>query len=86
MKFTELNGDQFSGFLGTGDCLKALKKFAEAANAYSKAIDLLNSQKLKPNYEQLVQQSHMKRGLAFYHGHEYDLALKDFQIVTVEDT
>ena len=52
-KFIELNASPFSGYLGVGDCYKALKRYSEASKAYTKAIKLLTQQKSKPNYEQL---------------------------------
>ena len=43
-KFIELNSSPFSGYLGVGDCLKALKRYGEASKAYTKAIKLLPQQ------------------------------------------
>ena len=42
--------ESFTGQLGIGDCLKALKKYRQAIDAYSKAVSLLPTQKAKPNY------------------------------------
>ena len=44
------NEDSFTGQLGIGDCLKALKRHREAIEAYSHAISLLDTQKTKSNF------------------------------------
>ena len=44
------NEESFTGQLGIGDCLKALKQYRQAIEAYSKAISLLPSQKNKANF------------------------------------
>ena len=66
-KFIQLNKTSFSGYLGVGDCQKALKSYKEATKAYTKAISLIASQKSKPNYEQIYIKGYMRRGLSGYH-------------------
>ena len=70
-KFIKLNRESFSGYLGIGDCQKALKNFSSASASYTQAIKLLSIMRTKPNYEQLYVQSYLKRGLSGYHGGQH---------------
>ena len=85
-KFIDLNTSPFSGYLGVGDCYKALKRYSDASKAYTKAIKLLPQQKSKPNYEHLFQQCYMKRGLSGYHEGKNNMALSDLQSVIQKDS
>ena len=63
-----------------------MKNFSEATLAFTKAIKLLPQQKNKTNYEYLVQQCYIKRGLSGYHEGKHQQALADLQTVISKDT
>lgn len=77
--------EELSGLLGIGDCHKALREFAQAREAYDKAIKLLPMLAQKTNHSQIKMECYMKRGLACYHDGQHAQALADFLAVVHSD-